>query len=65
MQQDDRPTPKADAARAARAARQAAALRENLGRRKQQSRARSETEAGPDDATDDDADNFAPAPPLR
>jgi hypothetical protein len=60
MQQNPPPTSKADVARAARAARQAAALRENLRRRKEQSRAR--TEATPE--SDIETKDFAPEPPL-
>ena len=51
---------KADAARAARAERQAAALRENLRRRKEQTRVRREG----DPAAEDPEMGFAPEPPL-
>ena len=57
----------ADAARAQRATRQAAALRENLRRRKEQSRARSDNQTNDSQqgaGDPDPAEDFAPGPAL-
>ncbi len=53
---------KADAARAARAERQAAALRENLRRRKEQTRVRRDGDPPP--GAVEEKKDFAPGPPL-
>ena len=63
MPDKDQPTgqEKADAARAARAERQAAALRENLRRRREQTRVRRDGDPAP---VDSEKKDFAPEPPV-